>query len=316
MARYILHRLLILMPVLILVSMFCFSLLHLIPGDPIDFMFSDEDLDDAETRAMFEKALGLDMPVWKQYLVWIGNILQGDFGQSIHFEQPNTDLILERFPATLLLTVAAMIVSFIIAIPAGVIAAIKRNTPTDHAAMTFALFGISIPNFWFGILLIMAFSIYFPILPSSGYEASITDPIETLKFVALPAITLGTAVAAILARMTRSEMLEEIGKEYVRTARAKGVSERMVIFKHTLKNAMVPILTLLGLQFANLLGGTVIVETVFQWPGVGSLVIDAVYGRDYPLVQALILIFAVIFVVVNFFVDILYKWANPRITLE
>ena len=136
--------------------MFCFSLLHLIPGDPIDFMFSDEDLDDAETRAMFEKALGLDMPVWKQYLVWIGNILQGDFGQSIHFEQPNTNLILERFPATLLLTVAAMVVSIIIAIPAGVIAAIKRNTPTDHAAMTFALFGISIPNFWFGILLILS----------------------------------------------------------------------------------------------------------------------------------------------------------------
>jgi peptide/nickel transport system permease protein len=209
-----------------------------------------------------------------------------------------------------------MVVSVVIAIPAGVIAAIKRNTSSDHAAMTFALLGISIPNFWLGILLIMAFSIYFPILPSSGYEASITDPIQTLKYVTLPAITLGTAVAAILARMTRSEMLEEIGKEYVRTARAKGVPERVVIFKHTLKNAMVPILTLLGLQFANLLGGTVIVETVFQWPGVGSLVIDAVYGRDYPLVQALTLIFAVIFVVVNFFVDVLYKWANPRITLE
>lgn len=316
MQRYILHRILVLIPVLILVSIFCFSLLHLIPGDPIDFMFSDEDLDDAETRLTLEKELGLDQPIYIQYFTWLGGVLTGDFGNSIHFERPNAELILERFPATILLTIAAMVVSVLIAIPAGVIAAIKRNTSGDHAAMTFALLGISIPNFWLGILLIMAFSIYFPILPSSGYEASITDPIETLKFVILPAITLGTAVAAILARMTRSEMLEEIGKEYVRTARAKGVAERTVIFKHTLKNAMVPILTLLGLQFANLLGGTVIVETVFQWPGVGSLVINAIYGRDYPLVQALTLIFAVIFVTVNFFVDILYKWANPRITLE
>jgi peptide/nickel transport system permease protein len=316
MRQYIFQRILILIPVLILVSIFCFSLLHLIPGDPIDFMFSDEDLDDAETRLTLERELGLDQPIYIQYFSWIGGVLTGDFGNSIHFERPNAELILERFPATILLTLAAMFVSVIIAIPAGVIAAIKRNTAGDHAAMTFALLGISIPNFWLGILLIMGFSIYFPILPSSGYEASITDPIETLKFVTLPAITLGTAVAAILARMTRSEMLEELGKEYVRTARAKGVAERKVIFKHTLKNAMVPILTLLGLQFANLLGGTVIVETVFQWPGVGSLVINAVYGRDYPLVQALTLIFAVIFVTVNFFVDVLYKWANPRIKLE
>jgi peptide/nickel transport system permease protein len=316
MQRYIIRRLLTLIPVLILVSIFCFSLLHLIPGDPIDFMFSDDDFDDAAERLAIEKELGLDKPIYIQYFSWLFGMLTGDFGNSIHFERPNAELIFERFPATIVLTIAAMVVSVVIAIPAGVIAAIKRNTSSDHAAMTFALLGISIPNFWLGILLIMAFSIYFPILPSSGYEASITDPIQTLKYVTLPAITLGTAVAAILARMTRSEMLEEIGKEYVRTARAKGVPERVVIFKHTLKNAMVPILTLLGLQFANLLGGTVIVETVFQWPGVGSLVIDAVYGRDYPLVQALTLIFAVIFVVVNFFVDVLYKWANPRITLE
>jgi peptide/nickel transport system permease protein len=316
MQRYIIRRLLTLIPVLILVSIFCFSLLHLIPGDPIDFMFSDDDFDDAAERLAIEKELGLDKPIYIQYFSWLFGMLTGDFGNSIQFERPNAELIFERFPATIVLTIAAMVVSVVIAIPAGVIAAIKRNTSSDHAAMTFALLGISIPNFWLGILLIMAFSIYFPILPSSGYEASITDPIQTLKYVTLPAITLGTAVAAILARMTRSEMLEEIGKEYVRTARAKGVPERVVIFKHTLKNAMVPILTLLGLQFANLLGGTVIVETVFQWPGVGSLVIDAVYGRDYPLVQALTLIFAVIFVVVNFFVDVLYKWANPRITLE
>lgn len=316
MQRYILHRILVLLPVLILISLFCFSMLHMIPGDPIDVMFDEDDFDDAETRVFYEKLLGLDRPFHEQYIMWLGKVLQGDFGNSIHFDRPNAEIIWERFPATILLAFGAIIVSIVIAIPAGVIAAIKRNTAADHGAMTFALLGISIPNFWLGILLIMAFSIYFPILPSSGFEASIADPVETIKYLILPSITLGTALSAILARMTRSEMLEEIGKEYVRTARAKGVPERTVIFKHTLKNAMVPILTLLGLQIANLLGGTVIVETVFQWPGVGSLVVDAIYGRDYPLVQALILIFAVIFVTVNFFVDILYKWANPRITLE
>ena len=182
--------------------------------------------------------------------------------------------------------------------------------------MSFALLGISIPNFWLGILLILAFSLYFPILPASGYEASITAPWTTLSYLIMPSVTLGTGMAAIVARMTRSEMLEEIGKEYVRTARAKGLAERRVIFKHTLKNALVPVITVIGLQFGRLLGGTVIVEHVFAWPGVGSLVVGAVYSRDYPLVQALILVFAVIFVTVNFFVDILYKYANPRITLE
>lgn len=316
MKRYIIGRLLGLLPVLFLVSIFCFSLLHMLPGDPIDAMFTEDDRIDAATRLEMEIAMGLDRPVWQQYFVWLGNILQGDLGHSLHFDRPNAELIRERFPATIVLTVAAMLIAVAIAIPAGVIAAIRRNTPTDHAAMTFALLGISLPNFWLGIILILTFSIYFPIFPSSGYQASFTDPIETLRYLALPAITLGTGVSAILARMTRSEMLEEIGKEYVRTARAKGLPERTVIFKHTLKNAMVPILTLLGLQFAQLLGGTVVVETVFQWPGVGSLVIDAVYGRDYPLVQSLTLIFAVIFMGVNFFVDILYKWANPRIKLE
>ena len=316
MRQYIIQRLLILFPVLFLVSVIVFSLLHMIPGDPVDFIFASEDLTDPSAREDFEKMLGLDKPLHVQYLVWLGGVLIGDFGESIHYQRSNMELIVERFPATILLTIFSTVVSILISIPAGVIAAIRRNTPSDYTAMSFALLGISIPNFWLGILLILAFSLYIPILPSSGYEASITSPWTTLSYLIMPSITLGTGMAAIVARMTRSEMLEEIGKEYVRTARAKGLAERRVIFKHTLKNALVPVLTVIGLQFGRLLGGTVIVEHVFAWPGVGSLVVGAVYGRDYPLVQALILIFAVIFVVVNFFVDILYKYANPRITLE
>ena len=316
MRQYIIQRLLILFPVLFLVSVIVFSLLHMIPGDPVDFIFASEDLTDPSVREDFEKMLGLDKPLHVQYLVWLGGVLIGDFGESIHYQRSNMELIVERFPATILLTIFSTVVSILISIPAGVIAAIRRNTASDYTAMSFALLGISIPNFWLGILLILAFSLYIPILPSSGYEASITSPWTTLSYLIMPSITLGTGMAAIVARMTRSEMLEEIGKEYVRTARAKGLAERRVIFKHTLKNALVPVLTVIGLQFGRLLGGTVIVEHVFAWPGVGSLVVGAVYGRDYPLVQALILIFAVIFVVVNFFVDILYKYANPRITLE
>ncbi len=316
MRKYILNRIIALIPVLLLVSIAVFSLIHLIPGDPIDFIFAEEELSDPEVRAMFEKALGLDKPLLTQYVNWMGKILRGDFGQSIHYDRANLALILERFPATILLTIVASIVSVLIAIPAGVVAAIKRNTPSDYTAMVLALLGISIPNFWLGILLILTFSLYFPVLPSSGYAASFADPLGTLKYLLLPSITLGTGMAAIVARMTRSEMLEEISKEYVRTARAKGLPERLVIFKHTLKNALVPTITVVGLQFGRLLGGTIIVETIFAWPGVGSLVVDAIYSRDYPLVQALVLAFAVIFVSVNFFVDILYKYVNPRITLE
>ena len=316
MRQYIINRLLILFPVLFLVSVIVFSLLHMIPGDPVDFIFATEDLTDPSVREDFERILGLDKPLPVQYLVWLGGVLIGDFGESIHYQRSNMELIVERFPATLLLTIFSTVVSILISIPAGVIAAIRRNSASDYTAMSFALLGISIPNFWLGILLILAFSLYIPILPSSGYQASFTAPLTTLSYLIMPSITLGTGMAAIVARMTRSEMLEEIGKEYVRTARAKGLAERRVIFKHTLKNALVPVLTVIGLQFGRLLGGTVIVEHVFAWPGVGSLVVGAVYGRDYPLVQALILIFAVIFVVVNFFVDILYKYANPRITLE
>ena len=316
MRRYIINRLIVAIPVLILVSVIVFSLIHLIPGSPVDFIFAEQHLTDPKIRAQFEEQLGLNKPLYVQYLSWVGKIIQGDFGESIFYRRKNIDLISERFPATLLLTVVAAMIAIIFAIPAGVISAIKRHTAADYVAMFLALFGVSIPHFWLGILLILVFSLYLPILPSSGYVASLKAPLATLKHLILPALTLGTGMAAVVARMTRSEMLEETGKEYVRTARAKGVPERRVIFKHILKNAMVPVITVIGLHLGRLLGGAVIVEYIFGWPGIGGLVIDAVYSRDYPLIQGLILVFAVLFIAINFIVDILYKYVNPRITLE
>lgn len=315
MRRYILNRALASIPVFFLISAIVFSLIHLIPGDPIDFLFSDEVLT-PEIRAAHEKSLGLDKPLPLQYVRWISKLLRGDFGMSIRMGRPIFELILERLPATLLLTISATLVSVLIAIPAGIGAAIKRNTVYDYQFMLFALLGISIPNFWLGILLILLCSVYLGVLPSSGYVELFVDPWRSLQHLVLPSVTLGSGMAAIIARMTRSEMLEEIGKEYVRTARAKGMPERLVILKHTLKNALVPTITVVGLQFGRLLGGAIIVERIFSWPGVGSLVVDAIYSRDYPLVQASVLVFAVIFVSVNFIVDILYKYVNPRITLE
>jgi peptide/nickel transport system permease protein len=315
MLRYILNRVVVAIPVFFLISVIVFSLIHFIPGDPVEYLFSGETLT-PEIRAAHAKALGMDKPLPLQYLDWMARLFRGDLGMSIQMGRPILDLILERLPATLLLTISASIVSVFIAIPAGIIAAMKRNTVYDFQVMILALLGISIPNFWLGILLILFFSVHLGMFPSSGYAGLLTDPLASLKYLILPSATLGAGMAAIVARMTRSEMLEEISKEYVRTARAKGLPEYLVIFKHTLKNALVPTMTVVGLQFGRLLGGTVIVERIFSWPGVGSLVVDAIFSRDYPLVQAAVLMFAVIFVGVNFLVDILYKFVNPRITLE
>ena len=316
MGKYILNRLIVVIPVLIIVSVIVFSLIHLIPGSPVDFIFAEVPMSTPEMRLELEKSLGLDKPIYEQYFTWMGKVLRGDFGESIFYRRSNYELIVERFPATLLLTLAATFMAVLFAIPMGVFAAIKRHSGVDYLAMVFSLIGISVPHFWLGILLILAFSLYLPILPSSGYVLSMNQPLETLKHFVLPALTMGTSMAAIVARMTRSEMLEELGKEYVRTARAKGVPERAIIFNHALKNALVPTITVIGLHFGRLLGGAVIIEYIFAWPGIGGLVIDAIYSRDYPLVQILILLFAVIFIVINLVVDIFYKYADPRIKLQ
>ncbi len=313
--RYIIHRIFISIPLLFLVTVLVFSLIHLIPGDPIDYLFADEVLT-PEIRAAHQESLGLDKSLPTQYFLWLSRVLRGDLGMSIQMGRPTLDLILERLPATLLLSLSATVIALLIALPAGIIAAVRRRTFYDYAFMGLALLGSALPQFWLGILLILVFSLLLGLLPSSGYASPLTAPLDSLQYLALPSLTLGAGMAAIIARMTRAAMLEELGKEYVQTARAKGLPEGLVIFKHTLRNALVPIVTVIGVQFGRLLGGTVIVEYIFSWPGVGSLVVEAIYSRDYPMVQALILTFALIFLSVNSLVDVLYRYVNPRITLE
>ena len=313
--RYIINRIFISIPLLFLVTVLVFSLIHLIPGDPIDYLFADEILT-PEIRAAHEESLGLNKSLPTQYFLWLSRVLRGDLGMSIQMGRPSLDLILERLPATLLLSFSATVIALLIALPAGIIAAVRRRTFYDYFFMGLALLGSALPQFWLGILLILVFSLLLGVLPSSGYASPLTAPLDSLQYLALPSFTLGAGMAALIARMTRAEMLEELGKEYVQTARAKGLPEGLVIFKHTLRNALVPIITVIGVQFGRLLGGTVIVEYIFSWPGVGSLVVEAIYSRDYPLVQALILTFALIFLSVNSFVDVLYRYVNLRITLE
>jgi peptide/nickel transport system permease protein len=304
-----------LMPVLFLVSVIVFSLVHLIPGDVVDVLMG-EGHDDPLVEAALRKDLGLDKPIVIQYFYWLGNVLQGDLGKSVITHKPVTQMIATRFPATALLALAAGFVAILISIPAGIIAAYRQNTFADYMAMGISLGGISIPNFWLGIMLILFFAQFLGWLPSMGYTPIFKNPMEALAHLIMPAITLGTAMAASLTRFTRSEMLEELRQDYVRTARAKGLKERVVLLRHVLKNSLIPTITIIGMQIAGLLDGAVITETVFAWPGIGRLAVRAVLERDYPLVQGIVLFSAVIFVVMNLLVDLTYRMLDPRVRLE
>jgi peptide/nickel transport system permease protein len=315
MGRYILKRLAQLLPVLVLVSVMVFSLLHLIPGDVVDVIMG-EGHDDPVVEAVLRKELGLDQPLPVQYLLWMSRVVQGDLGQSLITHKPVTGMILKRLPATILLALASGFVAIIISIPAGIIAAYRQNSIADFIAMGISLGGISIPNFWLGIMLILFFSQFMGWLPSMGYTPLLKNPMDALAHLIMPAVTLGTAMAASLTRFTRSEMLEELRQDYVRTARAKGLKERIVLLKHVLKNSLIPTVTIIGLQIAGLLDGAVITETVFAWPGIGRLAVQAVLERDYPLIQGIVLFAAVIFVVMNLLVDLTYRLLDPRVRLE
>ena len=258
-------------------------------------------------REALRAEFGLDKPVLEQYGIFLSKLARGDLGRSIHTRRPVVDMILERYPATLALAVTALLVALAVALPLGVISAVKRNTVLDNLSMLGALLGISMPNFWLGPLLIIFFSINLGWLPVSGAGGP--------AHLVLPALTLGTSMAAILTRMTRSSMLEVINEDYVTTARAKGLSPMKVIFKHAFKNAVIPILTLVGLQFGGLLAGSIITETIFSWPGIGSLVVNAIYSRDFPLLQGLVMTIALSYVVVNLLTDLCYAKADPRISL-
>ena len=315
MTNYIMRRLIQLVPVLILMSIIVFSLIHIIPGDPVDVMMG-EGFDDPVIYRALQKQLRLDQPVPVQYVYWLWDVVHGNLGKSVITHKPVLTMILERFPATVLLALASAVVAILISIPAGIIAAARQNTWADYTAMGISLCGISIPNFWLGIMLILLLSQQFGLLPSMGYTPLFKDPWQATLHLIMPAITLGTAMAASLTRFTRSEMLEELRQDYVRTAKAKGLKERVIFLQHVLKNSMIPTITVIGLQIGGLLEGAVITETVFAWPGIGRLAIQAVFERDYPLIQGIILFASIIYVVMNLFVDISYTMLDPRVRLD
>ena len=306
MFRYFIRRVFLAAPVLLGVATLVFSLIHLVPGDPAQAMLGEgsapQDVDE------LRKSLGLDQPLLTQYVRFLRHALTGDLGVSFRTGQPVTTMILERVPATAELAMAAMFVAIVIAIPLGVVAAVWRGTAVDYAAMTFALAGVSIPNFWLGPLLAIVFAVELGWLPVSGRGS--------LANLVLPAFSLGLALAAILARMTRASLLDELNELYVRAARARGVSRTASIGSHALRNSMVPLLTIIALQFGAVLTGAVITETIFAWPGIGRLLIQSIGFRDYPMVQGCILLIAVTYVTVNLVTDLMYGVLDPRIRFE
>ena len=328
---YIIKRLLQIIPVILGVTIIAFTLIHIAPGDPARNMLgqhaSQQEIDEIRTK------YGLDQPLYVQYFIWLGDVLQGNLGRSILSHEQVTIEIASRFPNTIELAIAAMLFAILIGVIAGIISATKQYSIADYSVMGIALFGISMPVFWLGIMLMMIFGVYLGWLPIGGridllipfhrvtgfmvLDSIITANgaalISVLSHLVLPAIALGTIPMAIIARTTRSSMLEILRQDFIRTERAKGLSERIVIYKHALRNAMVPVVTVVGLNFGLLLSGAILTETVFSWPGVGRLVVNAVYARDYPLVIGCILVFALVFVIVNLITDILYTYIDPRI---
>lgn len=312
MIDYILKRMLQLIPALLLVSVVSFSIIYFAPGDPAETLCTGPD-GSANPKSVeeFRIKMGLDKPLHTQYLIWLNNVLHGDFGYSYQSENPVFDHIKQAFGATFKLSVVSLIISLAISIPLGIISAIKQNSPVDVACMVGASLGVSMPNFWLGLLLMLLFGVYLHWLPVAGYGDG-----GDLEHILLPAITLGTGSAAITARLMRSSMLEALGQDYILTARAKGVSERIVIGKHALKNALIPVVTMVGLNFGYLLNGSIVVETIFGWPGIGRLTVDSINMRDYMMVQGCIVFVAILFVVINLLVDISYRYIDPRIRYD
>lgn len=336
MGRYIGKRLLNLIPVLLGITLLVFAFLHLIPGDPAVVMAGERAT--PEQVAALREQLGLNQPLPLQYLVFLGNLLRLNFGTSIISGVPIAEEIRTRWPATFELSVAAMLVATILGIPAGVLAAVRKNSAVDNLTMSGSLLGVSLPVYWLGLLLVYLFAVNLQWLPPSGrisidagfnfkpitgfyvLDALLQGNFKAIKDVLshliLPAVTLGTIPLAILARITRSAMLEVLSQDYIRTARAKGLLERWVIFKHALKNALLPVVTIIGLQFGTLLGGAILTETIFSWPGIGSWIYEGILSRDYPVVQGGVVFVAVAFVIINLLIDLSYAFLDPRIQYQ
>jgi peptide/nickel transport system permease protein len=314
MKRYLLKRLGSLIPVMAVVATLVFFLIHLTPGDPASLILGP----DAPQEAIAElrARLGLDQPLPVQFARWFGRVLQGDLGESIFLRRPVTQAIAERLEPTLLLAGLATFFAVVIGVPAGVLAAVYRNTILDRLFMVVAVFGVSMPNFWLALNLIFLLALTFSLLPVSGYVPLTKDPLLTLRFLLLPAFSLGFPQAALIARMTRGSMLDVLSQDYVKTARAKGLSEAAVIYKHALKNTMITVVTVIGIVLAITLSGSVVIETIFGLPGLGRLIINSVLRRDYPVIQGTVLFVAATYVLVNLLVDLLYVYLDPRIKYQ
>jgi peptide/nickel transport system permease protein len=314
--RYLARRLLLLVPVLAGVSIIIFMVLHLSPGDPVEIMLGAQATQ--EDRRRLRADLGLDQPLHVQYVRWLGHVVQGDLGRSLWMKRPVLAEVLLRFKATLILTGTALVLSTTVGLALGVASATRPNSLLDRVSATASLFGASMPSFWLGIVLMVVFALQLGWLPASGMYAPYGggDLPDLLAHLILPAITLAAASVTIIARLTRATMLETLGQDYIRTARAKGVVERAVVLRHGLGNALIPIVTVIGVQAGYLLGGAVLTETVFAWPGVGTLMVQGILARDFPLVQGCVLVVALSFVLINLAVDLLYAWLDPRIRYE
>jgi peptide/nickel transport system permease protein len=311
MLSFLPRRLLQLLPTLFLVSVLIFGLQQLLPGDPALVMAGEEK--DPEVIEQIRKQYRLDQPLPVQYGYWIAGVLRGDLGESMRIRQPVSQLIAEKLPVTLQLASMAMAFALLIGIPAGVLSAVKKGSAWDMGANLFALWGLSTPNFWLGIMMIFLFSVTLGWLPASGYVSPFEDLGRSLATTVMPAFVLGNAIAAVLMRHTRSAMLQAMSADYVRTARAKGLLERAVVLRHALRNALTPVITLGALEFGTLLSGAVLTEQVFSIPGFGKLIVDAVFNRDYAVVQGVVLVTATVYILLNLLADVLYVLVNPRL---
>jgi len=334
MLRYIIKRCLTIIPVLIGVSLLVFGLIRLIPGDPATVMLGERATD--ESIARIRTQLGLDKPIYEQYLIYMSRVVRGDLGTSVLRQEPVTQEIIRRFPATIELSLGAILIALMVGIPAGLISAIRRGSWFDSASMLVALTGVSMPIFWLGLMLTLLFAVALRWFPTGGRLDAQTEfetitnllildsllkgqpqiTIQALRHLFLPALALGTIPMAIIARMTRSSMLEVLSQDYIRTAHAKGLRERVVVTRHALRNALLPVITVVGLQVGILLAGAILTETIFSWPGIGRWIVEAIYARDYPIVQGVTLFVATVFVLVNLTVDIMYACIDPRIRFD
>ncbi len=312
MTAYIVRRLALMVPVALLVTFVTFMLIHLVPGDPARTILGEEAT--PETVAALHQQLGLDQPIWTQYTIWLNNAVHGNLGTSIQLHQPVTQAIVQRFPVTLELGIASLLFSLVLAVPLGVLAATRRGGRADWLVNVTALLGTTIPTFVLGLLLILIFAVFAKILPPGGYIPFADDPIDNIRHLILPMLALGSGLVAGNLRQVRASMLEVLSQDYIRTARSKGLADRIVHYRHALPNALLPLITLVGLQTGAILAGAVVIETIFLWPGIGQLGFNSIFAKDYPVVQGTVLLAALSYMVVNLLVDITYALVDPRIS--